>query len=159
MHKIVHYCKTERLSECFMFHMKDFITEFNCYELFYVKRLFLNTFSKQNCFCLEMKGVTVDQFDAVVEENLFEKESSSKSSWKFCNQTTLPRSEVVFFVQLFFVLVLISLCIVKLTIFKPNCEETSVRISILSSLWGYILPTPILWIKLYLRKVGSQWPL
>ena len=36
VHKIVHYNKTERLSECFMVHMKDFLTEFNCYELFYV---------------------------------------------------------------------------------------------------------------------------
>ena len=41
-----------------------------------------------------MEGVTVDQVDAVVEENYFEKESSTKSSWKFCNQTTLPHSEV-----------------------------------------------------------------
>ena len=36
VHKIVHYNKTERLSEYFMVHMKDFLTEFNCYELFYV---------------------------------------------------------------------------------------------------------------------------
>ena len=26
-----------RDSECFMVHIKDFLTEFNCYELFYVK--------------------------------------------------------------------------------------------------------------------------
>ena len=70
-----------------------------------------------------MEGVTVDQVDAVVEKSFFEKECSSKSSWKFCNQTTLPRSEIVFFVQM-------------LTILKPNCEETSVWISILSSLVG-----------------------
>ena len=37
VHKIVHYVKTERLPECFMVHMKDFLTEFNCYELFYVE--------------------------------------------------------------------------------------------------------------------------
>ena len=37
VHKIVHYDKTKRLSECFMVHMKDFLTEFNCYELFYVQ--------------------------------------------------------------------------------------------------------------------------
>ena len=37
LHKIFHYDKTERLSECFMDHMKDFLTEFNCYELFYVE--------------------------------------------------------------------------------------------------------------------------
>ena len=73
-----------------------------------------------------MEGVTVDQVDAVVEENYFEKESSSKSFWKFCNQTTLPRSEVVFFVQMFVILLLMSLCIVKLTVLKPNCEDTSV---------------------------------
>ena len=46
-----------------------------------------------------MEGVTVDQNDAVVEESFFEKQISSKCSWKFCNETTLPRSEVVFFVQ------------------------------------------------------------
>ena len=73
-----------------------------------------------------MEGVTVDQVDAVVEESYFEKESSSKSSWNSCNQTTLPRSEVVFFVQVFVILLLISLCFVKLIILKPNCEETSV---------------------------------
>ena len=37
VHKIVHYDNTERLSECFMVHMKDFLIEFNCYELFYVE--------------------------------------------------------------------------------------------------------------------------
>ena len=36
VHKVVHYNKTERLSECFMVHMKVFLTEFNWYELFYV---------------------------------------------------------------------------------------------------------------------------
>ena len=35
--RIVHDDKTKRLSECFMVHMKDFLTEFNCYELIYVK--------------------------------------------------------------------------------------------------------------------------
>ena len=98
-------------------------------------------FSKKNFICLEMEGVRVDQVDAVVEERYFEKESSSKSSWKFCNQTTFPRSEV-FFVQMYLILLLISLCIVKLAILKPNCEETSVWISILSSLVGCILPKP-----------------
>ena len=80
-----------------------------------------------------MEQVTVDQ---VVQETLFEKESSGKSNWKFCNQITLPRSEVVFLVQMFVILLLIVLCIVKLTVLKPNW------ISILSSLVGYILPNP-----------------
>ena len=37
VHKIVLYDKTERLSECFKVHMKDFLPEFNCYELFDMK--------------------------------------------------------------------------------------------------------------------------
>ena len=37
VHKIVYYDKTERPSECFMVHMKDFLTEFKCNELFYVE--------------------------------------------------------------------------------------------------------------------------
>ena len=85
-----------------------------------------------------MEQVTVDQ---VVQETLFEKEISGKSTWKFCNQKTLPRSEVVFF-QMFVILMLIVLCIVKLTVRKPTCEETSVWISNLSSLVGYILRNP-----------------
>ena len=89
-----------------------------------------------------MNGVIVDQVDAVVEENYFEKESSSKSSLKFCNQKNLPRSEVVFFVQIFVMLILISLCIVKLTVLKPNCEENSVWISIMSSTVGNFLQKP-----------------
>ena len=86
-----------------------------------------------------MEQVTVDQ---VVQETLFEKQSSEKSTRKFCNQITLPRSEVVFFVEMFVILMLIVLCIVKLTVPKPTCEETSVWISILSSLVGFILPNP-----------------
>ena len=35
-HKIVQYDKTERLSECFTVHIKNFLNKFNCYELFYV---------------------------------------------------------------------------------------------------------------------------
>ena len=73
-----------------------------------------------------MEGVTIDRIDGVVEENCFEKESSSKSSWKICYQTTLLRSEVVFFVQIFDNLLLISLCIVKLFWLKPNCKENLV---------------------------------
>ena len=86
-----------------------------------------------------IEQVTVDQ---VVHETLFDKQSSGKLLWKFCNQITLPRSEVVFFVQMFVILMQIVLCIVKLTVLKPTYEETSVWISILSSLVGYILPNP-----------------
>ena len=96
----------------------------------------------EKVFSLKMEGVTVDQVDAVVEENYFEKEGSSKPPWKFCNEATLPWSKVVFFVQMFVILLLISLCIVKLTVLKHDREETAIWISSLSSLVGYILPNP-----------------
>ena len=88
-----------------------------------------------------------------------EKESSGKSAGKFFTQTTRPRSEVVFFMQIFVTLVLITLCIVILGKLESNCEKSSVWISILSSLIGCSLPNPRLWINLYLRKIGSSWPL
>ena len=65
-----------------------------------------------------MEGKTVDQDDVVVEESYFETEFSSKSTWKFFNQATLLRSEVVFFVQMFNFL----------NFLKPKCEEISVWI-------------------------------
>ena len=126
-------------------------------ELFYVRWLFLNTLFKNFYFVLRMEGVTVDQLDAVVEEIQFGK-SSGKAYWNFFNQTTLLRSEVVFLVQNFVILLLITLCIVKLTILKPNCTETSIWISKLSNLVGYILPKPRLWLKFYLSRTACSWP-
>ena len=59
-------------------------------------------------------------------KSYIEKENSGKSARKFFNQTTLPRSEVVFSVQMLVILLLISLCIVKLANLETNCEDTSV---------------------------------
>ena len=69
---------------------------------FFCDVTFSQSFFLKKVFCLEKEGVTVDHVDAVVDESYFENESSSNSSWEFCNQTTLPRSEVVFFVQRFY---------------------------------------------------------
>ena len=44
-----------------------------------------------------MEGVAVDQDDAVVEEIYYEKDSSSRSSWKLCCQTALLQSEYDFY--------------------------------------------------------------
>ena len=86
-----------------------------------------------------MEEIKVDRIDNFSD---LEKESSNKFSWKFCNEVTLPRSEVVFFVQKFVILILIALCIIKLAILERTCEDTSIWVSILSSLVGYILPNP-----------------
>ena len=45
-----------------------------------------------------MEDRTVDCEDAInVEDLVFDENHSERSAWKFCNSTTLPRSEVVFF--------------------------------------------------------------
>ena len=77
-----------------------------------------------------------------INEIIFEPESSLNTYWKFCNQVTLPKSEVVFFTQMLVVITLMIISILKLTAFEQRCEEASVWISILSSLVGYILPNP-----------------
>ena len=86
----------------------------------------------------------IDEIDSshVVQDFVYDSNESERSSWKFCNNINLPRSEVVFFVQMFFIFSLMTLCIIKLAFSSSTCEETSVWISILSSLVGYILPNP-----------------
>ena len=85
---------------------------------------------------VEFKG---DQIDKLSD---LEKESSNKSSWKFCNEVTLPRSEVVFFCSNVCNSHFDNVVFNKINCPKPTCEETSVWISILSSLVGYNLPNP-----------------
>ena len=85
----------------------------------------------------------VDQPDAtLVTEFVYNETNSEKKSWKFCNNVTLPRSEVVFVAQMVVILILLTFCILKLSFTKLSCEETSVWFSILSGLVGYVLPNP-----------------
>ena len=85
----------------------------------------------------------VDQPDAtLVTEFVYNETNSEKKSWKFCNNVTLPRSEVVFVAQMVVILILLLFCILKLSFTKLSCEETSVLFSILSGLVGYVLPNP-----------------
>ena len=85
----------------------------------------------------------VDEPDAtLVKEFVYNETNSEKKSWKFCNNVTLPRSEVVFVAQMVVILILLTFCILKLSFTKLSCEETSVWFSILSGLVGYVLPNP-----------------
>ena len=85
----------------------------------------------------------VDEPDAtLVTEFVYNETNSEKKSWKFCNNVTLPRSEVVFVAQMVVILILLLFCILKLSFTKLSCEETSVWFSILSGLVGYVLPNP-----------------
>jgi len=77
-----------------------------------------------------------------VSDLVFDQEGNERSSWKLCNSVTLPRSEVVFFSQVFFVLILIFLSFYKLLFTDLPCEEKPFWVGILSSTVGYILPNP-----------------
>ena len=85
----------------------------------------------------------VDEPDAtLVTEFVYNETNSEKKSWKFCNNVTLPRSEVTFVAQMVVILILLLFCILKLSFTNLSCEETSVWFSILSGLVGYVLPNP-----------------
>ena len=85
----------------------------------------------------------VDEPDAtLVTEFVYNETNSEKKSWKFCNNVTLPRSEVVFVAQMVVILILLLFCILKLSFTKLSCKETSVWFSILSGMVRYVLPNP-----------------
>ena len=88
-------------------------------------------------------ATAVDEPDGTLEtEFVYNETNSEKKSWTFCNNVTLPRSEVVFVAQMVVILILLTFCILKLSVTKLSCEETSVWFSILSGLVGYVLPNP-----------------
>ena len=90
-----------------------------------------------------MATQAVDSTDAIgVESLVFQGVQSERSSWKFCNSTSLPRSEVVFFFQAFILLILIVTSLIKLVIYGVPCEEMPFWVSLLSAAVGYILPNP-----------------
>ena len=64
----------------------------------------------------------------------------SEKSWQFC-ETRVPRSQIVFVVQITFIFLLSTACMVNI-IFSKSCEETTTWIAILTSLVGYVLPSP-----------------
>ena len=69
----------------------------------------------------------VDEPDAtIVTEFVCNETNSEKKSCKFCNNVTLPRSEVVFVAQMVVILILLTFCILKLSFTKLSCEATSV---------------------------------
>lgn len=86
----------------------------------------------------------VDQVDAatVIENFVYDENNQERRPWKFCNSTSLPRSEVVFFSQVIIIFVILALCFFKLFLFDLTCEETTIWVAILTSTVGYILPNP-----------------
>ena len=92
---------------------------------------------------IEMNDTVVDETDGtIVTDFVYEENNTEKKSLKFCQNVTVPRSEVVFMSQMVLILILLAFCIFKLSLTQLTCEETSVWFSILSGLVGYVLPNP-----------------
>ena len=75
----------------------------------------------------------VDGPDAtIVTKFVYNETNSETTSWKFCNNLTLPRFELVFVAQIVVILILLTFCNLK----------PSVWFLISSDLVGHVLPNP-----------------
>ena len=84
-----------------------------------------------------------DNIDAggAITDLFFDENHQERRSWRFCN-SGVPRSEVVYFTQIFIIVFLTGVCLVKLVFFKLDCEESTFWFSLLSCTVGYALPNP-----------------
>ena len=99
--------------------------------------------SFQLTFFGRIEDRTVDCEDAInVEDLVFDENPSERSAWKFCNSTTLPRSEDVSFYQAITLLILIISCLIELTLYKAPSEDMPYWVSVLSAAVGFKLPSP-----------------
>ena len=81
---------------------------------------------------------TEDQLDSGggITDLVFDAEHHERRSWR------LPRSEVVYFTQIFKIIFLITVSLIKLVFFKLDSEESTFWFSLLSCTNGYVLPNP-----------------
>ena len=91
---------------------------------------------------MQEQAVCQDKVDSPVGDIVFDENNVERRSWHFCNNIHLPRSEVVFFVQMIIVALIISVSCCKLFYNHVDCEERTIWVSLLSSTVGYILPNP-----------------
>ena len=83
---------------------------------------------------------TIDVGGAITDL-VFDENHQERRSWRFCD-SRVPRSEVVYFTQIFIIIFLIGVSLVKLVFFKLDCEESTFWFSLLSCTVGYALPNP-----------------
>ena len=77
-----------------------------------------------------------------IQNFVFDENNHERAPWKCCSHTSVPRSEIVFFVQVTLIVLIIILCFSMLFFTANSCEEKSIWIALLMSLVGYILPNP-----------------
>ena len=84
-----------------------------------------------------------DQLDTggAITGLVFDDNHHERRSWRFCN-SRIPRSEVVYFTQVFIIIFLIRVSLVKLVFSQLECEESTFWFSLLSCTVGYALPNP-----------------
>ena len=84
-----------------------------------------------------------DEADAGISNLVFDVNNNERPPWRCCcSNSTVPRSEVIFFVQVSIIVLMIILCFSMLFLLSESCEEKSIWIALLSSLVGYNLPNP-----------------
>ena len=83
---------------------------------------------------------TIDVGGAITDL-VFDENHQERRFWRFCN-SRVPRSEVVYFTQIFMIIFLIGVSLVKLVFFKLDCEESTFWFSLLSCTVRYALPNP-----------------
>ena len=84
-----------------------------------------------------------DQLDTggAITDLVFDDNHHERRSWRFCN-SRIPRSEVVFFTQVFIIIFLIKVSLVILVFFQLESEESTFCFSLLSCTVRYALPNP-----------------
>ena len=80
--------------------------------------------------------------DARISNLVFDVNNNERPPWRCCSNSTVPKSEVIFFVQVSIIFLMIVLCFSMLFLLSESCEEKSIWIALLTSLVGYILPNP-----------------
>ena len=83
-----------------------------------------------------------DEADAGITNLVIDVNNKERPPWRCCSNSTVPRSEEIFCVQVSIIVLMIILCFSMLFQLSENCEEKSIWIALLSSLVGYILPNP-----------------
>ena len=96
----------------------------------------------------------IDEADAGISNLIFDVNNKERPQWRCCSNSTVPRSEVILFVQVSIIVLMIILCFSMLFLLSESCEEKSIWIALLLSLVGYILPNPKIRTKLFLHMTG-----
>ena len=82
---------------------------------------------------------TID-VEGAITDLVFDENHQERRSWRFCS-SRVPRSEVFYFTQIFIIIFLIGVSLVKLVFFKLDCEESTFWFSLLSCtdfLWLFV---------------------